>query len=249
LKNIWNKSLVEQAVERILDLISERDLEVGDKLPTETELSEILGVGRSTVREAVSRLGNHGVLTVRQGKGTFLNRVTATTLLSGQDPIYRLVDLNRNELQDVMDVRKILEVEVVRRVARRITDNDLAELREYHEKHVEAKNSSLAYTLDIDFHMALARFSGNSVLPQILSLLRNLLNRYTDVVSSTLELPAYAEKILEQHRQILVALEERDEEQAAQAMLRHLTTSQFTVLANYDIFIEQRKLRSRNGSL
>jgi GntR family transcriptional repressor for pyruvate dehydrogenase complex len=249
LKNIWNKSLVEQAVERILDLISERDLEVGDKLPTETELSEILGVGRSTVREAVSRLGNHGVLTVRQGKGTFLNRVTATTLLSGQDPIYRLVDLNRNELQDVMDVRKILEVEVVRRVARRITDNDLAELREYHEKHVEAKNSSLAYTRDIDFHMALARFSGNSVLPQILSLLRNLLNRYTDVVSSTLELPAYAEKILEQHRQILVALEERDEEQAAQAMLRHLTTSQFTVLANYDIFIEQRKLRSRNGSL
>lgn len=249
MKNIWNKSLVEQAVERILDLISERDLEVGDKLPTETELSEILGVGRSTVREAVSRLGNHGVLTVRQGKGTFLNRVTATTLLSGQDPIYRLVDLNRNELQDVMDVRKILEVEVVRRVARRITDNDLAELREYHEKHVEAKNSSLAYTRDIDFHMALARFSGNSVLPQILSLLRNLLNRYTDVVSSTLELPAYAEKILEQHRQILVALEERDEEQAAQAMLRHLTTSQFTVLANYDIFIEQRKLRSRNGSL
>lgn len=236
-------------MERILDLISERDLEVGDKLPTETELSEILGVGRSTVREAVSRLGNHGVLTVRQGKGTFLNRVTATTLLSGQDPIYRLVDLNRNELQDVMDVRKILEVEVVRRVARRITDNDLAELREYHEKHVEAKNSSLAYTRDIDFHMALARFSGNSVLPQILSLLRNLLNRYTDVVSSTLELPAYAEKILEQHRQILVALEERDEEQAAQAMLRHLTTSQFTVLANYDIFIEQRKLRSRNGSL
>lgn len=244
MSNIKPQSLVEQAVESILNFISERDLEVGDKLPTESELTQLLGVGRSTIREAISRLANHGVLTVRQGKGTFLNRVTANTVLNGQRSLYKLVDLNRDELQDVMDVRKVLEVEVVRRVARRIDDEGLAVLRDYYEKHVEAKNSNLAYSRDIDFHVALARLSGNSVLPQMLVLLRNLLNRYTDIVSSTLDIPEYAEKILEQHRQILVALENRDEEQAAEAMLRHLTTSQFTVLANYDIFMEERKLRS-----
>lgn len=237
------RSLSEQVVDGLLKLVDERKLEAGDRLPTEKELSELFGVGRSTIREAIVQLQNLGVLSVQQGKGTFLRKISATSLLKNQDPFYKFVDLERNELRDVMDVRKLLEREIVKLVTNRITEQGLKELRKCHQKYRTAQDPLLAYELDLEFHMLLARLSGNSILPLTLSLVNNFLDRFMPIMARTLELPEYAEKILEQHRQILLAIEAGDEKRATSAMLRHLNTSQMNILASFDIFAEQRRLK------
>lgn len=241
--SVTTRSLAEQVMEKIMDLVAEQRLEPEDRLPTEKELAELFGVGRSTIREAVCQLQNLGVVSVRQGRGTFLQKVSTDTLLKSQDPLSKFVDLERDELQDVMDVRKLLETEIVKLVARRIDDQGIVELRECYRQHREAKDSLSAYERDLEFHMRLASLSGNSILPLTLNLVNSFLERYTSIVAGTLDMPEYSEKILEQHRQILLAIEARDERQAAQAMLRHLNTSQIAVLASFDIFVERRKLK------
>lgn len=237
------QSFSEQVMDKIMELVAERRLQPGDKLPTEKELTELFGVGRSTIREAIVQLQNLGVLTVRQGKGTFLNKVSADTLLSNHDPIGKFLELDRNEIRDVMEVRKLLETEIVKRVAEQATPEDIAELKEALAKQCEAKSPLLAYERDQDFHLLLARLSGNSMLPITLRLLRSFLDRYSSVIVSILDTAEYSEKILEHHRQILEAIEDKDPTRATQAMMRHLNTGQFTILASFDIFVEKRRLQ------
>ena len=80
------KSLVEQVMDKIMEHVAEHKLQPGDKIPTEKELVELFGVSRSTVREAICQLQNLGVLSVRQGKGSFLRRLTADTVLPPHGP-------------------------------------------------------------------------------------------------------------------------------------------------------------------
>lgn len=77
------KSLVDNITDQIIQLILDRNMQPGDRLPTEVELTQHLGVGRSTVREAVRRLASRNILEVRQGSGTFVSgkRVSPRTPL------------------------------------------------------------------------------------------------------------------------------------------------------------------------
>lgn len=236
------QSLAEQVMDKIMDLVAERRLEPGDKLPTEKDLTELFGVGRSTVREAIVQLQNLGVLSVRQGRGTFLKEVSTHTLLENQNPLYKFVDLKREELQDVMDVRKLLETEIVKLVVNRIDDDGIELLQKSLEKHMNANDSFTAYEHDLEFHKLLANMSENSILPLTLNVVLRFLDRYGTIVARTLDIPEYAEKILEQHRQIFLAIQARDEKGAVEAMLRHLNTSQVAILTSFDIFAERKRL-------
>ena len=92
--------------------------EVGEKLPPEPELMQIFGVGRSTVREAVRILSNMGFLKVRQGAGTFVERLTPP-----DEPMERR--LGRADLHDLDEVRKILEAAIAEKAAERRTAHDV----------------------------------------------------------------------------------------------------------------------------
>ena len=111
------KSLAEELAGRLQGQFMSGKFEVGEKLPPEPELMQIFGVGRSTVREAVRILSNMGFLKVRQGAGTFVERLTPP-----DEPMERR--LGRADLHDLDEVRKILEVAIAEKAAERRTAHD-----------------------------------------------------------------------------------------------------------------------------
>lgn len=119
------KSLAEELAGRLQGQFMSGKFEVGEKLPPEPELMQIFGVGRSTVREAVRILSNMGFLKVRQGAGTFVERLTPP-----DEPMERR--LGRADLHDLDEVRKILEAAIAEKAAERRTAHDAAVL----EKHL-----------------------------------------------------------------------------------------------------------------
>ena len=94
-KAVGGKSRVDLAVDQIIQVILDRDMKAGDKLPNEYDLARELGVGRSTVREAIKRLVARNILTARQGAGTFVSEKNGVP----EDPLqaYRTSQTTRQE--------------------------------------------------------------------------------------------------------------------------------------------------------
>ena len=112
--------LVDQVIEQLRTAVTQGEWPIGERIPTEAELGEQLGVGRNTIREAVRALAHTGILEVRQGDGTY---VRATSEVSGA--IRRLCG---SELREVLQVRRTLEAEGARLAALSRTEEEVAEL-------------------------------------------------------------------------------------------------------------------------
>lgn len=154
--------LVDQVIEQMRQAISNGDWTVDQRIPAEPELVSALGVGRNTVREAVRALSHAGLLEVRQGDGTF---VRATSEISGA-----LRRMCGNELREVLQVRKALEVEgaklaAMHRSAEEITE--LAELLTARNLAVAEQRWQTAIDADIRFHLAVIRCSHNGLLTEL----------------------------------------------------------------------------------
>lgn len=159
--------LVEQVIEQLRATIRDGEWPVGHKIPPEAELATTLEVGRNTVREAVRALAHGGLLEVRQGDGTF---VRATSELSGA-----LRKLCGDELREVLEVRRMLEVDAARLAAARRTDDDVADLR----AAVTARDTALAdaasgdgavvdaVRTDAAFHAVVVRCAHNALLSEL----------------------------------------------------------------------------------
>lgn len=157
------KSLAEELAGRLQGQFMSGKFEVGEKLPPEPELMQIFGVGRSTVREAVRILSNMGFLKVRQGAGTFVERLTPP-----DEPMERR--LGRADLHDLDEVRKILEAAIAEKAAERRTAHDAAVL----EKHLTERGATAAagalqacIEADVNFHIALAEATHNEILCEL----------------------------------------------------------------------------------
>ena len=114
-------SLVETVIASIRQAIETKQWRVDERIPTESVLSEQLGVSRNTVREAVRVLAHVGLLRVRQGDGTYVR--------AQYDPGETLRRIDRAALRDRIEVRLTLEVEAARLAAARRDDSDLQEMR------------------------------------------------------------------------------------------------------------------------
>ncbi|MEU6113113.1 FCD domain-containing protein [Streptomyces sp. NPDC047117] len=150
--------LVEQAAQHLRDQITEGHWPIGTKLPGETTLAKTLGVGRSTVREALRALAGAGLVQARQGAGVF---VIATE--PEEDWPTRL---RRAAITDVYEVRMLIEVEAAQMAAERRTDDDLAALDAALTQRRRAANASNAEFVDADIalHGAVVAAAHNPVL-------------------------------------------------------------------------------------
>ncbi|MDR6554247.1 FadR/GntR family transcriptional regulator [Paenibacillus qinlingensis] len=154
--------LVDDVVTQLQKKISDGELKIGDKIPTEPELMEQFGVGRSTIREAVRVLVHAGLLEKKQGFGTFL---TGHSDAAMQEPLVNR--LRRAEILEVYEVRKMLELEISRLAAERRDETDLEQMREaLHQrlKALESANMDAYLTADLAFHQAIAVASKNSIV-------------------------------------------------------------------------------------
>ena len=131
---LQKKSLAEEVSSLIREQINDGKLTKGEKLPTEPELMKLFGVGRSTVREAIKMLVNMGYLSVQQGRGTFVESVTETN-----EPFHQR--LKRADIQELREVRDIIEAPIARLAAQRRTKTDLENMKRHIQERGEAAKS------------------------------------------------------------------------------------------------------------
>ncbi|MEU8887801.1 FadR/GntR family transcriptional regulator [Streptomyces sp. NPDC048442] len=161
--------LVEQAIAHLREQITEGHWPVGTKIPGETTLAKTLGVGRSTVREALRALSEAGLLRARQGSGVF---VIATE--PEEDWPARL---RRAEITDVYEVRMLVEVQAARLAAERRTEDDVTALRAAMEARREAVGGGDAAFVDADIalHAVVVDAAHNPVLTSLFAEFRPVL--------------------------------------------------------------------------
>lgn len=212
---ISRPKLVDDVVNQLQKKLSDGEIQQGSKIPTEPELMEQFGVGRSTVREAVRVLVHAGLLEKKQGFGTYL------TSNSGiQEPLSNR--LRRAEILEVYEVRKMLELEISKLAAERRDDNDLANMRSALDQRLQAlqKRDMDAYiNADISFHLSIAKASKNSVAA-------DLFQSFSSVLSDALQKLAKDPNIHDPqhpvHENLYQAIKDKDVTAAAHWTLKNL---------------------------
>lgn len=210
-----NRTRTEMAAEELIRLIREKNYVPGDKLPTETELSELLGVGRNTVREALRLLVSRNIVVVRQGSGTFISEKQGVA----DDPFGFSLAADREKLtRDLMQIRVMLEPPIAALAAQNAREADVQRLEEILEEIEEriARREDYA-EVDIRFHEQIANCSHNSVMSNLVP----VIGKGITVFAREVETTEY-EQTLISHRAIFQAIREGRAVEAQQAMYFHL---------------------------
>jgi GntR family transcriptional regulator, transcriptional repressor for pyruvate dehydrogenase complex len=211
-----------QVADQLRSLIVRGKLELGARLPNETELSSMFGVSRSTTREALRVLSSQNLVTTTRGVGggSFVVHPRPEDISEFLEISIGL--LSHSEMlsvADLLEARVLLEVPAARLAAERRTEMDLQVLRETLEKEVDALRRPPAFEDHRRFHQAIQRASGNPLL--------EIMTRPVFTVLRTRFLRDQAprrfwRRVAEDHRGILERIEAGDQEGAARAMREHI---------------------------
>jgi len=157
-----NREVQNSIISKIRELINFKNLEPGDKLPSERMLSEKFGVSRGNIRDSIQRLEFYGLLKSMPKSGTFVANIGVTAINGMIDDILRLKE---PDFKSLVETRILLELKTVRLASIRRTDGDLMQMNETLEAYSEkVLNGEDAVQEDLLFHLAIAKASGNSSL-------------------------------------------------------------------------------------
>lgn len=213
--------LYEDVITQIKERISQGQLAPGDRLPSERELAESLGVSRTAVREAMSALQAQGIVDVRHGSGMSVARLDQRSLV---EPLALLLLTSREELGQLLELRRGIEGEAAFLAAKRATDADRESLTAAFQamaQEVRAGGSGSRH--DYDFHYAVAKASSNDLFIKMLVSITDIFRLgLKQVRNEAPPNPAQSATVLEQHRVIWKAIIERDGDAARAAMRAHL---------------------------
>jgi len=217
-KQVMKRQNLGQVVgEELLSLIRSGEWIPGDKLPSEQLLMQRFGVGRNALREGIHGLIRIGVLDVRPGVGTTVLSIEGSEVLD-KETVASL--LGMGVLDELYDLRLLLEGEAAEKAAERATSAELAEIlkhQHFYESAVEHGTPTDEH--DIAFHRAIVQASGNSIYPVILELTAERLvssRKATDSVPSAVALAK------EQHAAIYSAIAAGDAPLARQLIQEHI---------------------------
>ncbi len=206
--------------ERIKRLIIDRRLPSGAPLPTETELMELLGVSRNSVREALKALQAMGIVEIRHGFGTYVGPMSMAPMIEGL--IFRTVAghyRGEDSLLQLLELREAVETGLIARLAGRIPAEDLRTLDAITQRmEAEAAEGAVRAETDRAFHAALYGSLDNTLLSEVLEAFWDAFHRVrTDLV----DVPTDPHVTLAQHRHILQAVRSGDALRAEEAIRDH----------------------------
>ncbi|MGB7393677.1 MAG: FadR/GntR family transcriptional regulator [Pricia sp.] len=157
-----NQEIQNGIIAQIRELINYKNLEPGDKLPSERMLSKKFEVSRSNVREAIQKLEFYGILKSKPQSGTFIANIGQVAMDGMIEDILRL---EKPDFKSLVETRILLELKTVRLAALRRTEEDLRLMQEALEAYrAKVLNGEDAVQEDLLFHLAIARASGNSTM-------------------------------------------------------------------------------------
>ncbi|SEN23520.1 FadR/GntR family transcriptional regulator [Lihuaxuella thermophila] len=216
---------VKKTYEEVADYLKEQILsgvyQPGERLPSLRELGERLGVGQSTIREAISSLKTMGLVTIQQGGGTFVTPYKPEELLSAFETIQ---PVTKQDIISLLEVRKIIEIGIVRLAAERSTEEDTANMEEaLNEMERALVNGELGDKADWKFHYSLATASHNPILESIMQSISETMEKTLKASRQKLyETEGNPERLLSEHKDIYQAIVNKDAKRAEEAMLYHL---------------------------
>ncbi len=213
------RRLSEMAADEIRRLIKEAGFRPGDKIYSENDLTKRLDVSRSSVREAIRILEVTGLVTVRHGKGVFLNDRQADRF----EPFRKWIGEHEDSLFEQFEVRLLIEPEAAALAASKAEKKEITEMRGVLAAFVEAAEAGdvdTAVQRDSEFHTLVAQATRNRTIHVLMSTFGQ---RLTEGWVTSLHIPGRMNKTIAEHGRILTAIEERNPEVARKQMRRHLT--------------------------
>jgi len=212
-----------QVEEQIQNLILSRKLQPGERMPTERELGESFQVSRTVIREALRALEARGLVESQTGSGTYVRAIQSEDV-SHSLGMYITTQGQFFTLESLMEVRRVLEIQVVRLAAERATPQDIEKLESILEKMFESINDVKTFSQwDLEFHMAVAHTSGNPLFGIMIAPLTEAL---FELIWTGSETPGAVKDACQYHQNILDAIKNKDPEAAAEVMREHLDQSQ-----------------------
>lgn len=198
------KSKLETVVDRLVEYVSRNNYSAGDKLPSERELMDALGVGRSSVREAVRKLEAVNALEIRHGAGTFVLR----KIQPGEILVPLAIREERGGLLLALDIRRALESEAAALAAQRASADEIARIEEklLIMERVHHEEGS-AWEEDEAFHRSIYDAAHNPLFEQIISNVRGPFLRF---FSGALKSTRIGESSFPLHRELYEAIAARD---------------------------------------
>lgn len=211
--------LSEKVVDQLKKMITQ-NMKPGDQLPTEGELMSIFAVSRSTIRESLKVLSALG-LVVRRSGGTFVNNTVNDCLV---EPLHIMLDLEVASVSDLLEMRALLELDVISLVAEKISDESIRELERYvwQMQNPDASDSDFQ-KIDIQFHRRLAEATGNAILVELICSVRNVIS---EKQAETCKIQPIQKQVIASHNKLMDALRAHNTEQALAYMKEHLRISQ-----------------------
>jgi len=213
-------SLYESVAASIEEAILKGDVKQGEKLPSEQSLARQFGVSRNILREALKAVRARGLLDVRNGDGSYVARPDSADLGA---MLRRVLLLSDTVINDYFEIRFALEVTASELASLRATEEQIGLLQSIVDQMagVLTVKEELA-RLDFEFHLGVARATGNPLFPCFLEPMRQLM---TDMFHFAYPDPAGLDDSLASHARIVRAIRERDPGAAREAMSRHLQSS------------------------
>lgn len=218
LKAIRRSSLVNDVVERLREIIERGELLAGDRLPSESELVEQLGVSRTALREAVGRLETIGVLKVERGRGMFVG--DRSSLTSCAKLVRSAMAVSPKELLKYLEFRSAIEYYAVRHVAQsatRVQSDELAELCDQIDR--QEHDDVEAIHRDLRFHLRLVELTGNELMRNVMEVIQEF--AVASMVQTTPR-PRDRRESRQRHLAIVKAIQSRDPAAAEAAMRKHM---------------------------
>ncbi|WP_223839450.1 FadR/GntR family transcriptional regulator [Nocardiopsis deserti] len=234
--------LAAEVARQLLDYLMSGQVQVGERIPSERQLTELMGVNRPAVREAIKSLGMMGVVEVRPGSGTYFRG-------SDIDSLYRVFEwglvLGEKRIMELMEARAHLEELVAGLAAQNRSEADVVLLRE--RLHTMRDSGERGFAdADVAFHLAIADAGGNTVLRDMLRGLRTVMHSWTgrNVAKLAHMKTAYAD-----HVPIFEAIENQDAAAARTAMAAHMSNAARRLLGTVDPETAHKLTAENKGGL
>lgn len=202
-------SLEEAVLKSLADFIEKAGFSPGDRLPSERDLCEALGVGRSTVREALTRWEALGIIERRQGSGIYLRARVGPNIV--HVPLVLARPTKVRSLLHILQVRRALEGEAAALCASSATPQMIEAIGDALQRMEDQHAIGDSAEADWEFHQMIFRATGNPVFPQIIQSLRDLLHQLWE---NALALPNFAAASYPFHRTLYQAIRRREPEGA-----------------------------------
>ena len=212
LKKVSSESVVQQVINALTDAMINRELRPGDKIPTEAEMAENMGVGRNSIREAIKILVYLGVLEIRRAEGTFVCEGFSESMI---DPmIYGIILDKEDSYENLMELREMIEVGVLQLAMAKVKEEELKSLKEklgHMKTAIEAgsENVENAFWADNEFHDAICNIGKNPLVNKINQVVRVLTYSMRFTTVETMIKTGRRQELYEAHQKIYEMIENK----------------------------------------